>query len=75
MSLMQAPVGIMILHRTMVQEELDRNRHPRRADLPLWRRTPLMTIRTAIGRMLIATGNRLHPSAGMPAPAAPSPRA
>ena len=59
MSLMQAPVGIMLMHQTMVQEELDRNRHPRYADLPRQRKSPLMSIRTAIGRTLIAAGYRL----------------
>jgi hypothetical protein len=59
MSLMQAPVGIMLMHRTMVQEELDRNRHPRRDDLPRRRQSPLMTLRIAIGRTLIAAGTRL----------------
>lgn len=61
MSLMQAPVGIMLMHRTMVQEELDRNRHPRQAEQSL-RRTPVMTIRAGIGRTLIAAGSRLAPS-------------
>lgn len=63
MSLMQAPVGIMLIHRTAVQEELDRNRHPRRADLPLRRQSPLMTVRALIGRTFIAAGTRLDPAA------------
>jgi hypothetical protein len=63
MSLMQAPVGIMLLHRTMVEEEQDRRRHPRLANGPLRRQTPLMTIRTLIGRILIAAGTRLDPTA------------
>ena len=68
MSLMQAPVGIMILHRAKVQEELERNRHPRVSDLSLPRRQP--RIRTAIGHLLVAAGSRLNPAAGAP-PATP----
>jgi hypothetical protein len=56
---MQAPVGIMLLHRTMVQEELDRHRHQGRTDLPRRQAGPLMAIRAGIGRTLIAAGTRL----------------
>lgn len=59
MSLMQAPVGIMLLHRTMVQEELELNRHPRATSLSLRRQGPMTTFRTAFGRVLIAAGTRL----------------
>ena len=69
MSLMQAPVGIMLLHSVKVREELERNRHPRVSDLALPRRQS--GIRSVIGHMLIVAGSRLDPSAGAP-PATPA---
>ncbi len=61
MSLMQAPDESILLHRAMAREEHDRSRHPRATDLPFRPLAPLMTIRTALGRTLIAAGTRLEP--------------
>jgi hypothetical protein len=66
---MQAPVGIMLLHRAKVQEEQERNRHPRAADLPIQRHAPMSAVRAALGRTLIAAGTRLAAQHDRPEPA------
>lgn len=75
MSLMQAPVGIIILRKSMAREELERKGPPGHLTLPHRRWTATMVARAAIGRVLIALGTRLDPAAGVPAPAASGLRA
>jgi hypothetical protein len=59
----------MLLHRTMVQEELERNRHPRRVEPSRRRPSLVMAVRAGVGRALIATGTRLAPTHDRPEPA------
>ncbi len=57
MTLIQSPETIMLIHRTMIREELERKQA-----LPQTTRRPLTTIRFFIGRGLIAVGTRLAPA-------------
>jgi hypothetical protein len=62
MTLIQSPETIMLIHRTMVQEEIDRRRHTRHITEPRTRSGVIMTIRSLIGRALIDAGTRIAPA-------------
>lgn len=64
MQLMQSPETVMLIHRTMVKEELQRRQHVVRSELP--RRRPV--VRLLVARILYALAQRIAP-ATEPAPA------
>lgn len=68
MQLTQSPETIMLIHRTMVREALERHDRQRQEIEP--RHRPIVTIRLMIGRSLISLGTRIAP-AGRPNTARP----
>lgn len=68
--------NILIVHRIMVDAELQRRQPERRLRFrEIDRPGPLAAVRRVAARGLIALGSRLDPGAGMPAPTAPGFRA
>lgn len=64
--------SILIVHTTMVEEELQRHRPERELRYrEAGRRGPLVAVRRAAGRRLIALGTRLDPAVS-DSPAAPA---
>lgn len=64
--------NLLVVHRTMVEEELQRH-HPERElrYREASRRDPLVAVRRVAARGLIALGMRLDPSAGEPSATTP----
>jgi hypothetical protein len=53
---------MMLIHRTMIQVELERKRH--QVDHAAGPNRPVTALRVAIGESLIALGARIAPTAG-----------